>query len=82
MTPALHHYPRRFRWEDERPDEKGHNRAILRIGGRLIGGLIRYRGAGPWCAYGADFMALDVECYGRRCDAKRAGEGAVVRGAK
>ena len=82
QTSALHHYPRRFRWETERDRDKGRDGASLHIDGRHAGGLLRYSNGRGWYAYGADFIDLRDAPYRHRCDAKRAVECAAVRGGK
>ena len=78
MTPAIHHYPRRFRWEDERDRDKVRDMATLFIDGRHAGGLIRYSDRRGWWTWGEDWSELHQAPFARRCDAKRAVECAAV----
>ena len=71
---ALHHYPRRFRWRAW-PTSAG-----LYVNGRRVGAVQAIQW-GEWEAYVCgSFEPSSIHRH--RCDAKRAVEGAVVRGAK
>ena len=78
MSAPLLHYPRRFRWEDERDRDKGRDMAILFIDGRHAGGLIRYSNGRGWYTWGKDWSELRRTPFARRGDAKRAVECAAV----
>jgi hypothetical protein len=70
MTTALHHYPRRFRWE------AWPSGATLYVNGRAVGSVLHFERRGVWSAL--LYSTCGEMLRRRRCDAKRAVECAAV----